>query len=62
MVLSTVLSTLALLLAAEAQLFGSPPRPPGAFENIQPVDTVVLTQYNASEAVYPSRKSSVLLP
>jgi hypothetical protein len=58
MISSKTLSQLILLLAAtgSAQLFNANPRPPGAFTNIQPADTVILNQYNDSEPVYPSRE------
>ncbi|KAH6719543.1 beta-glucosidase-related glycosidase [Leptodontidium sp. MPI-SDFR-AT-0119] len=47
---------LVLLLSStvSAQLFNGPTRPPNAFTNVQPLDTVILTQNNGSEPVYPT--------
>ncbi|EPE29989.1 (Trans)glycosidase [Glarea lozoyensis ATCC 20868] len=54
MISSNSLSVLLLSSAVNAQLFNGPVRPPDAFSYVQPADTVILTQYNSSEPVYPS--------
>jgi hypothetical protein len=55
--LSSLLAGSALLNVVAAQNFGgSGPRDEDAFTYIQPLDTVILTEYGSSPAVYPSRK------
>jgi hypothetical protein len=56
--LSSLLAGSALLNVVNAQDFSGGGRDEDAFSYIQPVDTVILTEYGSSPAVYPSRKSS----
>jgi beta-glucosidase len=51
----------ALLLGASvnAQVYETGGRSENAFSWVQPEDTVILDQYNSSEPVYPSRKSTI---
>jgi hypothetical protein len=54
--LSSLLAGSALLNVVNAQDFSGGGRDEDAFSYIQPVDTVILTEYGSSPAVYPSRK------
>jgi hypothetical protein len=58
MISPKTLSLTALLLGAtaNAQVYATGGRSEDAFTWVQPEDTIVLTQYNSSEPVYPSRK------
>lgn len=55
--ISALLASSALLNSVQAQDFGGGSRDDDAFEYIQPVDTVILTEYGSSPPVYPSRKT-----
>ena len=52
----SVLSTLLLAASvAKGQDFGGGSRGEDAFSYVQPLDTVILTEYGSSPPVYPSR-------
>ncbi|KAF1843405.1 glycoside hydrolase family 3 protein [Cucurbitaria berberidis CBS 394.84] len=52
--LSVLLSGSALLSAVQAQDFGGGARDETAFQYVQPLDTVILSEYGSSPPVYPS--------
>lgn len=55
-IVSVLLSSTALLSVVSAQDFGGGARNDDAFQNIQPVNTTILTEYGSSPPFYPSRK------